>query len=467
MGIENYSTTPGNNNGTPPNGAPEDMNPNKVNDTMRQMMADIRSLVEALGWINLGDTPAYASATTFTMPGDRRTQYPAGRRIKLYGATMGTLYGVINTSAYSSSTTVTVTLDSGSLDASLSLVQVGLVEARALFLNAATQFADNAISGDKLSGGTADNMSLSGTYQLSGTATGTLTWNGTLNVSGGTLTLADNQISGNKIDGGVISNFASTGIDDNATSGALTLDSSNIVRVKKAQLWLNDDNTNNDVVIYFKDFSSSTNVTLYLDDSEDSLRTSSSFLVDDDLFLNADASNSNVTVNFYSFANGQYETLRWVDSGSDQGFRFSGPVMPSTDNAQNLGKASYRWQAVYAVNGTIQTSDEREKRDIVPLALDEALFESIEPIAFKRKDDPEGRLHWGFGARHTEKALSAHGITGHAMIHAENDKYSMNYSELLPALWVVVQNQQQQIKELRNDFTALRLAHAKADISAR
>jgi len=39
--------------------------------------------------------------------------------------------------------------------------------------------------------------------------------------------VADNELSGNKIDGGTISNFASTGIDDNATSTAITIDSSN------------------------------------------------------------------------------------------------------------------------------------------------------------------------------------------------------------------------------------------------
>jgi len=50
-----------------------------------------------------------------------------------------------------------------------------------------------------------------------------LTLTGTLDISGGTLTLANNQISGDKIDGGTISDFASTGIDDNATAEVLTL----------------------------------------------------------------------------------------------------------------------------------------------------------------------------------------------------------------------------------------------------
>jgi hypothetical protein len=42
---------------------------------------------------------------------------------------------------------------------------------------------------------------------------------------------ADNALSGNAIDGGTISNFTSTGIDDNATSTAITIDSSENVGI--------------------------------------------------------------------------------------------------------------------------------------------------------------------------------------------------------------------------------------------
>ena len=42
---------------------------------------------------------------------------------------------------------------------------------------------------------------------------------------------ADNALSGNAIDGGTISNFTSTGIDDNATSTAITIDASENVGV--------------------------------------------------------------------------------------------------------------------------------------------------------------------------------------------------------------------------------------------
>ena len=52
-----------------------------------------------------------------------------------------------------------------------------------------------------------------------------------LDLSGKTLTFTNDQISGNAVDGGTISNFASTGIDDNATSTAITIDSSQNVGV--------------------------------------------------------------------------------------------------------------------------------------------------------------------------------------------------------------------------------------------
>ena len=42
MAYTKYSLTPANNTATPPDGAPEGMLPSAVNDTMRDMMAQIR-----------------------------------------------------------------------------------------------------------------------------------------------------------------------------------------------------------------------------------------------------------------------------------------------------------------------------------------------------------------------------------------------------------------------------------------
>jgi len=109
MGIESYSTTPASNNSTPPNGAPEGMAPSKVNDIIRQVMADTRTQWETPEWFNWGDTLTYASATSFTISGDVTARYPVSRRMWISGATTGNVYGIITASSYSApDTTVTI-----------------------------------------------------------------------------------------------------------------------------------------------------------------------------------------------------------------------------------------------------------------------------------------------------------------------------------------------------------------------
>lgn len=125
-GIELYSTTAANNNSAVPNGFPEGMAPSGVNDSARQVMAAIREWYETAEWINLGYTPTYIGATSFSVTGDKTTTFQVGRRVKAYGTTPFTIYGTIATSVYASVTTVTVTWDSGSLDGTLSKVWVGI-----------------------------------------------------------------------------------------------------------------------------------------------------------------------------------------------------------------------------------------------------------------------------------------------------------------------------------------------------
>lgn len=71
-------------------------------------------------WLT-GTTPTYLGASSFSVAGDQRTLYHIGRRIKaVTGA--GALYGTITNSVYGTSTTVSVALDLGTLDNTLSAV---------------------------------------------------------------------------------------------------------------------------------------------------------------------------------------------------------------------------------------------------------------------------------------------------------------------------------------------------------
>lgn len=107
-------------------------------------------------WVDSGVTPTYVSATQFTVPGDQTSAFHANRRIKCT-VTAGTVYGYISASAYTSLTTITVVLDSGSLDSGLSQVQLGLVTANNTSLPQIPDWVesgmiqDEAITPDKLS----------------------------------------------------------------------------------------------------------------------------------------------------------------------------------------------------------------------------------------------------------------------------------------------------------------------------
>ena len=122
MTIRSWSTTASSNNSSPPNGWPEGMAPSGVNNSARQMMADIRDTFEQLGYFDFGDTPTRVDADTFTVATDLTARYAAGKQIKLVGAT--TEYGIISSSSYSApNTTVEVT---GTVPTSLSTVSIGI-----------------------------------------------------------------------------------------------------------------------------------------------------------------------------------------------------------------------------------------------------------------------------------------------------------------------------------------------------
>jgi hypothetical protein len=60
-------------------------------------------------------------------------------------------------------------------------------------------------------------------------------------------------------------------------------------------------------------------------------------------------------------------------------------VLPSTDNVGSLGVNTFRFTSVWAVNGTIQTSDPRLKDDIATLPSMLPVLAAIDPVTFRWK----------------------------------------------------------------------------------
>ncbi|MBB5509556.1 tail fiber domain-containing protein [Paraburkholderia atlantica] len=126
MALWQWSTTPANNATAGAINWAEGQAPSTVNDSARQMMADVANWFVTPEWINYGLTPTFVSGTQFTVAGNQTNIYTVGRRVLAF-VTAGTIAGTITTSAYTSLTTVTVTWDSGALDSGLSGVWVGIL----------------------------------------------------------------------------------------------------------------------------------------------------------------------------------------------------------------------------------------------------------------------------------------------------------------------------------------------------
>lgn len=99
-------------------------------------------------WLASGFTPTYVSATQFTVPGDQTSTLTVDRRVKCT-VTAGTVYGYISVSAYTTLTTVTVVLDSGSLDSGLSAVEIGIITPGNTSLRVVNAMLDTTIVSDQ------------------------------------------------------------------------------------------------------------------------------------------------------------------------------------------------------------------------------------------------------------------------------------------------------------------------------
>lgn len=148
-----------------PDGFPEGMAPSGLNNAARETMAAVRRWYDTAEWIDPGDIPAFLSANSFTLSGDRTDIYQVDRRIRLFDSGAW-FYGTVSSAAVSGSvTTVAVDLDAGQLSNGLARVAVGIagvvnraIDRRSLGLGAFTTesvidtpyIASGAVTAEKL-----------------------------------------------------------------------------------------------------------------------------------------------------------------------------------------------------------------------------------------------------------------------------------------------------------------------------
>ena len=169
-----------------------------------------------------------------------------------------------------------------------------------------------------------------------------------------------------------------------------------------------------------------------------------------------------------------------VSSGDD----FS----PNANNTYSLGNSTNRWSEVFAINGTINTSDENAKTEIAPTSLGLDFINSLQPKQFKMKEsgrwtdgelvdmvdengnvivDRDGktikivkpgsqqpisgqRFHQGLIAQEVKAVLDQIGIDSAIWINGGDGLQGLRYEELIAPLIKAVQELSVCIQALEN-----------------
>lgn len=134
-----------------------------------------------------------------------------------------------------------------------------------------------------------------------------------------------------------------------------------------------------------------------------------------------------------------------VNATGDTNYNFESGQFSPDDNVSNLGTPTRRWKEMFAVNGTINTSDERQKEQIESLsATEKAVGLACKGLVkkFKWKDavlekGTDARIHVGVIAQEVQKAFTDAGLDAddYGLFTYDNDNgedaFGIRYTELL------------------------------------
>ena len=165
------------------------------------------------------------------------------------------------------------------------------------------------------------------------------------------------------------------------------------------------------------------------------------------LGITGQGSASNGTVGGPHTGDGGHLTLYGYYNAPNSGVGFSdGNVYPIVDNVLSIGKSGNRWTEVWAVAGSINTSDEREKRDIVDSSLGLDFINSLRPVSYRWREGVwEDTQFFGL----ISQEVDAVAPSGTAFVSKENpDSWGLRYGEITAPLIKAIQELDARILEL-------------------
>ena len=142
-----------------------------------------------------------------------------------------------------------------------------------------------------------------------------------------------------------------------------------------------------------------------------------------------------------------------------------GRLLPFTDAAHSLGTSNWRWSALWATDGTINTSDLRQKKNIKPLSygLDDLM--KIETITFKWKNMANKDTKIGFSAQNLLEVLPEV-VKTHELVTVDEEtgreelrpvgNLGVYYSDIIPVTVKAIQELKNEVDSLKEENKTLK-----------
>lgn len=174
---------------------------------------------------------------------------------------------------------------------------------------------------------------------------------------------------------------------------------------------------------------------------------------------------------FTIYKNGLVKVHHQLQIGSSETFTDGGSFLmstnahlaPSIDASRSLGQSSFRWNTIYSMNGTINTSDRREKSSITPLAYGLTEVLALRPVSYVWNDFPEQGRKLGLIAQDVQSVLPEVIVDTEWKIDEESGQKTAQatsllgiyYTDLLPVLVKAIQEQQTLIEDQQSKLVQM------------
>jgi hypothetical protein len=140
-------------------------------------------------------------------------------------------------------------------------------------------------------------------------------------------------------------------------------------------------------------------------------------------------------------------------------------LYPVFDNEVQCGDGSHRFTEFYAVNGTINTSDVRQKKEITPSKLGLDFINDLNPVSYVWLEKGV-RPHYGLISQEVEEAVTKSGVEDFAGLIKTpikdeaglvvDETYGLRYTEFISPLIKAVQDLSKQVEELKTELNELK-----------